>query len=325
MSAELTSFFDTPAVRLTHNDYQALLLPEIGANLVSLEYKDLHILNSPGSIDALRKSPYSYGIPILCPPNRIKNASFCYKGHTFRFSPNLAEGAILHGVLHRARWNVKEFGTNEAGSWVKVFCSGQENAEIRDGFGSAVTFEVTYTLNDAGLKQTVMIQNNTSWHIPFGLAFHTAFAVPFHPCSKKESVYLEMPLKTRCRLNSEDFYPERIDDELFDFEKLIAGSGYPPLERQIDMLYKRDFQRSNEVCLTDIDYGYRVHYKADDAYGYWIIWNNTTREGFVGLEPQTWLSNAPYYWQQGEYDHGIIDVAPGTQAALATQIWVDTI
>ena len=323
MSAELTSFFDTPAIRLTHNDYQAVLLPEMGANLVSLEYKNLHILNCPSSTDALRRSPYSYGIPLLCPPNRIKNARFCYKGHMFQFSSNLPEGAILHGVLHRARWTVEELGTGESGSWVKVSCSGKENEEIRNGFGPEVSFEVTYILSDEGLKQTVTIQNDTSWHIPFGLAFHTAFAVPFHPCSKKESVYLKMPLKTRCRLNSKDFYPDRIDDELYDYEKSIAGNGYPPLQRQIDMLYKRDLQRPNEVCLMDTDYGYCVHYKADDAYKYWIIWNDTAQEGFVGLEPQTWLSNAPYYWQEGERDHGIIDVMPGTRATLATQIWVE--
>lgn len=322
MSAETTRFCGIEAIALTHGRYRALLLPDMGANLISLVYRDLQILNCPQSVSDLVNRPYSYGIPILCPPNRIKGAAFSYKGHRFEFAPNLPEGAVLHGVLHNEKWNVDGYGEDENGSWVQASCSGGEHEAIKNGFGEKVCFRVTYRLNENGLAQSVSIRNNEHYHVPFGLAFHTAFSVPFSPEGKAEDVKLTMPLKSRCRLSEVDFYPERIDDELNEYEKQIASDGYPPLQRRIDMLYKRDMDRPNEVCLLDGNSGAKVHYRADDAYRYWIIWNNTTEEGFVGLEPQTWLSNAPYYWQMGERDHGIIDVAPGECVTLSTSIWV---
>ena len=90
-------------------------------------------------------------------------------------------------------------------------------------------------------------------------------------------------------------------------------------------MYKRDLSKKNEAVLTDIKNRVQIRYAAEDRYGYWIIWNNTTKEGFVGIEPQTWLSNAPCFAERGIQGLGIIEVLPNTEETLATTIQVEKI
>ena len=304
-------------VTISGGGYTAALLPLMGANLVSLKYKELDILHTPDSEETLKNDPYSYGIPILCPPNKISGAKFNYKGREFSYPVNMADGACLHGVLHTAKWKVEKLGP----SYILMSVNGRENEGIKNGFGENFEFLVEYSLSEEGLKQVVTAKNNEDYPVPFGLSFHTAFCVPFDKKSSKENVLLQMPIISRCKLN-EKLYPALEDEALLPHEQLIASEGYEPLKQQIDMLFNRDMAKENLLTLYDKSTGVKVCYKACEDYIYWVAWNDTADRGFIGLEPQTWISNAPVYLEQGKGNYGVIEIAPRSQKSLTTNIFV---
>ena len=59
--------------------WQARVLPDFGMNMVSLTCGDKQILRSPQSMDALKKEPYVYGIPLLFPANRVEKGEFTFE------------------------------------------------------------------------------------------------------------------------------------------------------------------------------------------------------------------------------------------------------
>lgn len=77
-----TDFYGLRAVEFSKGDYTALLVPEVGANLVRLAYVRLgaELLRTPaaGEIEAFRARPHVYGLPVLFPPNRIADGRYTF-------------------------------------------------------------------------------------------------------------------------------------------------------------------------------------------------------------------------------------------------------
>ena len=71
-------FHGLKGVEFSKGEYTALLIPEMGANLVRLANTRLgaEILRTPGpgEIETFRSRPQVFGLPILFPPNRIATA-----------------------------------------------------------------------------------------------------------------------------------------------------------------------------------------------------------------------------------------------------------
>src|SRR5699024_265600 len=84
-----TDFYGLRAVEFSKGDYTALLVPEVGANLVRLAHVRLgaELLRTPaaGEIEAFRARPHVYGLPVLFPPNRIADGRYTFGGRTYRF------------------------------------------------------------------------------------------------------------------------------------------------------------------------------------------------------------------------------------------------
>lgn len=304
-------------VTINGGGYSAALLPDMGANLISLRFKNYNILHTPESAEILKNDPYSYGIPILCPPNKISGARFNYKGREFSYPVNMPDGACLHGVLHNCPWQVE----SKTDSSVRLKVTANENKAIEKGFGLKCEFYIEYSLNENGLTQTFTVKNGESYSLPFGLSYHTAFNIPFSEGSKKEDLRLKVPVSTRCKLN-EKLYPALENEPLSSFEEGMQNEGVAPLEKQIDMLYNRDMKKENLLTLTDISEGVSVCYKADEKYLYWVIWNDNANRGFIGLEPQTFISNAPVYLEEGKGNYGVLEVKPGQSLSLTNRIFV---
>ena len=64
-------------IRLSAYGYEAEILPERGANLLSLTRPELDMVSvrTPDSLDAFAtQNPFFFGMPFLLPPNRISGA-----------------------------------------------------------------------------------------------------------------------------------------------------------------------------------------------------------------------------------------------------------
>ena len=82
-------FHGLRAVEFSKGDYTALVIPEIGANLVRLCHTGLgaEILRTPAAdeIETFRRRPQVFGMPLLFPPNRIADGRYEFDGRTYRF------------------------------------------------------------------------------------------------------------------------------------------------------------------------------------------------------------------------------------------------
>ena len=302
-------------VTISGGGYTAALLPHMGANLISLKYKHLDILHTPESEEELKNNPYSYGIPILCPPNKIKGAQFNFKGRNYSYPVNLPGGNHLHGVLHNAKWTVTEHERS------RILLTCVSNEDIEKGFGRNVRFTIEYILSEEGLDQYFTVYNDEEYELPFGLSYHTAFNVPFDKNSSKENILLQMPIKYTCELD-EELYPSLKELPLNEEEMCLLNGTVKPLEKPIDKLFVKNNRRKNIVTLTDTSTGFSVCYKANSFFKYWLAWNDNAQHGFIGIEPQTWLSNAPVFREQGKGAWGVISVSPHTQIKFKTRIFV---
>ena len=92
-------FHGLKGVEFSKGDYTALLIPEMGANLVRLANTRLgaEILRTPGpgEIETFRSRPQVFGLPILFPPNRIADGRYVVRGPHVPVSHHHREGTEL--------------------------------------------------------------------------------------------------------------------------------------------------------------------------------------------------------------------------------------
>ena len=125
--------------------YTMKIVPEIGGQVISLEKEGIHALHEPESFEALKKSPTSYGLPVLFPPNRIDGGAFTAGGKTYHFPINEpARGNSLHGFLHNRSWKVEKVTETEEKATVTLLFVGDETTDFYNVF--PVLFEVRQTL-----------------------------------------------------------------------------------------------------------------------------------------------------------------------------------
>ena len=97
-------FHGLKGVEFSKGEYTALLIPEMGANLVRLCHTGLgaEILRTPAAdeIETFRRRPQVFGMPLLFPPNRIADGRYEFDGRTYRFPITIEkEHNYHHGIL----------------------------------------------------------------------------------------------------------------------------------------------------------------------------------------------------------------------------------
>ena len=119
------------AVEFSKGDYAALLVPDMGANLVRLAdtRRGIEILRAPAGdeVEEFRRRPHVFGLPILFPPNRIADGQYTFDGRTYRFPITDAKGGHYHhGILKSQPFAVSKAW--ETADEVLVECRYYSNA-----------------------------------------------------------------------------------------------------------------------------------------------------------------------------------------------------
>ena len=300
------------ALLLLAAGYQALLVPSLGANVISLKAaldgRELDILRTPPNAETLLSDPYAYGIPVLFPANRVAGGYYECDGVRYEFPQNYPNGVHIHGVLHNREWPVTGYGAQAGRAWVRLTLSTQTDDALRSHFPIPMVIHLDISVSDEGLAHRFTVENHSAdKRLPVGLAYHTAFRVAFD--GDCDSVRLHVPITGRCTDDPTDRLPNGKTIALNDFESRIATpQGAWPMEEAVDYLYAAQ-PNASDMVMTDTRSGARVVYRADRCNHYWILWNKTATEGFIAVEPQTWLSNAMHFPHPQEQD--AIFIQPG--------------
>ncbi|CAM3739651.1 aldose 1-epimerase [Marinicrinis lubricantis] len=309
------SYQGEPAVWLRAGKYEAVMLPECGGNLVA--FRDLEanyrFLHEPkeSEMEAFKKESYSYGIPVLFPPNRYEDGKFPWKGKTHQLPVNESErGNHLHGFLHNVPWKVTEMGQTSSESFVTVQVQVDENHPVFQSFPFRFTFMLRYALSENGLSQQVTIRNNGTEEMPSLLAFHTAVNVPFAANSPAEGYRVKLTIGERWELN-ERMLPTKRFQPFGSLDTSLKNEGIYPFTEEMDNHYTVQPQNGrNRMELTDTTLGVTFVYDAGTAYKQWMIWNNFNRGEFFCPEPQVNLVNAPNVDLPAE-EVGLYSIGPG--------------
>ncbi|MFD1178059.1 aldose 1-epimerase [Paenibacillus puldeungensis] len=286
------------AVWLKSGRYEAVMLPEIGGNLIA--YRDVEsgyrFLREPaeGEMETFKSNPGVHGIPVLFPPNRYEDGLFPWKGQVFQFPVNEhSTGNHLHGFLHTTPWQVEDFGQTAYESYVTVKVTVDEQHEVYRYLPFKFTVRLKYSLGDNGLSQHLFVKNDGEEEMPCLLAFHTAVNAPFAPGSQAKDYQVKLTIGQRWQLNDR-MLPTGAFQPLTPEEKQLQGEGVYPFFTALDNHYTAVPQNGrNRMELTDTKLGATLVYDVGTSYKQWMIWNNGATEGFFCPEPQINLVNAP--------------------------------
>ncbi len=318
---------DLNAYEISAQNYTALIVPKLGANVIKLTWQGENgevcdILRTPKDEKTLINDPYAYGVPVLLPANRVKDGFYEYDGVKYEFVQNYPNKVHIHGVLHTYNWRVDSTISGEEYA-VIVLKADTSDETLRKSLPIDLCFTLECRVDKDGLRQRFSIQNKSEKTFPFGLAYHTALNVNFCNSKNDSAVKLHVPISARCVDDPIDRLPSGEVQELDEIEKRIASnSGANPLETCIDALYTGT-QGKQVAIIRDEKAGYEMQYSASEVFKYWIIWNKTTTEGFVAVEPQTWCSNAMAL--ENPREHGAFYLKPNDCFSADTQFAIKKI
>lgn len=296
-------FYGLRAVEFSKGDYTALLVPEMGANLVRLCNTRLgaEILRTPAAdeTETFKSRPQVFGLPILFPPNRIEDGCYLFEGRTYQYPITIEkEHNYHHGILKSEPFAVSK--AVETDDEVLIECryySNAANDAIYKHFPHEFKCKITYRLTAGGLEQEVMLANRSRMPMPVGVGFHTPMRIPF--AGGEDADYaMRVSVAEQVELNERNLPTGRKLPLSEQFAKLRDGglrvtgcdaieAGFTAGEIEVDGKSYRG------AVVENLRTGVRTFYEVDERTTYWTIWNNGGQVPYCCPEPQSWTTNAP--------------------------------
>lgn len=301
-------------IELKREALRAVILPERGANCISLRYEPLGIkvLREHDYSEGEADNPFLYGMPILFPVNRISTGRFVFDGREYVFPINEpATGCHLHGELHRMPFAVLEQSED------RVVCLFHAEKGEYLGFPHAFDVQIEYRLTEDRLCHRVSVRNCSEERMPLFLGFHTTFLSRTENESSDTRVLVE--LSEEYERNMENYLPTGRKPEPDEVTKALASGTFDPLSLAISRHYRAG---GNVMSLTHGGCGIEICYRVDPAYAFRLIYGRG-EEGYISLEPQTCLAdcaNSPFGREEG----GFICLEPHEKKEFYSEIVIKT-
>ncbi len=268
------------------------------------------LLRTPRDEEHWKENVYLFGNPPLFPPNRIVGGTFDFNGSTYTLPLNEPQtGCHIHGAL----WNLPFMVEDPERDRVKLVYRAKANEYI--GFPHAFTFVREYRLDEAGLTETDTVTNDSDTPMPFMLAYHTTFNLPFLKDGKREDLRFSLPVG-REEMRTEQFIPTGVFRDPAEREAEMQSGAYVPFGKHLSAFY----ECAGEMLLTDTASGISISYTGDEQYPYRMLFQTASGEFFV-CEPQTCAIDC-FHLEGDPMDHGLIVLNPTEVREFKTRIAV---
>ena len=300
--AKITTWDGEKAIELRAGGYEAVILPDAGANCITLRHPGLgaDILRTPPTSAAMRTRPQVYGLPFLFPPNRIAGGEFTYGGIRYHLPITEPErGNHIHGFLIHCPFTVTELSAGDGIAHAKLSFSSGDHPDYYRDFPNDFTATIECTLSEEGLSHTASIENRSDFPLPLGVGFHSAFHVPFTASGRSEDTRLMASVDETWPLHLPgNATPLGHPDTDPQVRQALREEGIDPLGSfpahwsAAPMTYAG--QSFHGAVLRDTGAGLDLVYEVEDPYRFWVFWNEGGGKDFVCAEPQTWMIDAPH-------------------------------
>ena len=249
-------------IRLQNKTWSLELAPDFGMNPISLRYKGEPVLREPESVIELCKTPLLYGIPVLFPANRTKDAKFTFDGVEYHLPLNEPDRFNnLHGCLYTTPFTVLEQTEDRVVSCLR---------NTRQCFPFPFTMRFTDTLTEQGFRREVELHNDGETPMPVTISFHSTFVEPD-----------SFTVQVGQRFEFDQYYiPTWKMLPLNDVEQTFPTSCVP--RGNVISAY---YTSTGNVARIG-----RYRYTVEN-FDEWIFYNGNSYEGYLCVEPQHGMVN----------------------------------
>ena len=318
------------AVEFSKGGYTALLIPEVGANLIRLTHEatGAEILHTPKAdeIETFRGRPQIFGLPLLFPPNRIEDGRYTFEGRTYQYPITIEkEHNYHHGIIKGLPFAVSK--AEEDDEQVKIelrYYSNAASDAIFRHFPHEFKCKIIYKLSRKGLKQEVVFSNKSDRPMPVGVGFHTPLMIPFLDGTGSD-YRLRVAVGQQCELSERNLPTGKLLPLSETFAKLrteglqTTDCGAIEAGFLLEEIVEEGKPYRGAI-VEHLPSGRKVCYEVDDETRYWTIWNNGGNQPYCCPEPQSWVTNAPN--AEDPEKAGFQAVAPGKSWSATYKLYV---
>lgn len=301
-------------VRLSAHGYEADISTRRGGICFRLFHTPTgaDILRTPRDAEHLAENVYLFGNPPLFPPNRIVGGRFTFEGREYVLPLNEpSTGCHIHGAM----WEKPFAVTKQTDAHVRLVYRAKEGEYIN--FPHAFTFVRDYTLCENGLVERTEVTNDSGAPMPFMLAYHTTFNLPFLKDSHADDLRVRLDVG-REEVRTEKFIPTGEFRAPAAREAAMQKGEYVPVGTHLSAFY----ECCGTMTLNDTSSGVSVVYEGDtEAFPYRMLFQPADGTLFV-CEPQTCAIDCFHLDGRAE-DYGLLTLAPDEKRVFKTRIGVE--
>lgn len=300
-------------VKLKNGGYVAEFRSDLGGNCYRLYHEEsgAEILRTPKNEENLFSQIYLFGNPILFPPNRVRGGEFEFNGRKYVFPINEpSTNSHIHGALYKQPFKI----VSQSPDKVEFLYEAKKGEYI--GFPHEFRILRTYVLDEGGLTEKVKVFNDSDSDMPFMLAFHTTFNIPFTPDACEDNCYMKVAVgKEHIRdtkyLPTLEYIGGREREEQLNAGKYKISSG------ALSAFYD-NFNTKSEII--DTGKGVKIVYEGSEDYKYRMLW---VKEGanLAVIEPQTCAIDC-FHLEEPAEKKGLIVIESNESKELITKFSV---
>ncbi|MCD1260648.1 aldose 1-epimerase [Paenibacillus athensensis] len=264
------------------------IVPSVGFNLFRYEVQGEPYIAAPSTLAELRAATSRYGVPILCPPGRVRNGSYTFEGREYRLPIN-REPDHAHGQLRDQAWHLVERGANETdGAYAMAVLKPAQVPDVRPYWPHHTELRLIYRVRNGELLLEGSIHNRSAETMPLALGFHPYFAVGKEEAARTRVV---LPAAREWPLGPDGFaagppQPSALSDALRSGVAVTELPAYPGGSQM--------FSLAPEGGVGEVRYGARgtrLVFAFGDRFPIHVLFT-APWTGAVSLEPYTAIMNA---------------------------------
>lgn len=301
-------------LRISTPFWEGEIAPEYSANLVRLQYRPAEeaLLFPRPAAGPLGTDSVCCGIPVMLPPNRTDRGEFSFEGRRYRLPLNQPEtGCNIHGLTVERGFHMEHASPDN----VLLSWEFDESFPEFAGFPHRFRLELGYRFDGPAFSLVLNIQNRSDLTMPFGVGFHTAFALPAEEAEARLEIphagsFWQVHPQRRLPSGGREAWP-REELEIFGGERTPAGYR---MGRMFPLEAAPHVARIRRRAFT-------AEYRFDEKFNHLACWNGDGRSGLFCIEPMSWMTDAPNMPLPPEVT-GVRGIRPGETLSFFQEIRV---